>query len=67
MVVLPVLTRELSDWDFYSEADPTHGSVNYQTRANAIKKNLAYVQDDGTTVLAVDDFTDVPVGGKRDS
>jgi hypothetical protein len=62
-----VLTRASSDWDFFSAEDPTHGLVNYQTRANAIKKKLAYVQDDGTTVLAVDDFSDVPVGGKRDS
>ena len=62
-----VLTRAISDWDFFSSEDPTHGLVNYQTRANAIKKNLAYVQDDGTTVLAVDDFSDVPVGGRRDS
>ncbi|RXW21657.1 hypothetical protein EST38_g4173 [Candolleomyces aberdarensis] len=57
----------LNDWDFFSAEDPTHGLVNYQTKDNAVKKNLAYVQDDGTTVLAVDDFTDVPVGGKRDS
>lgn len=57
----------LNNWEFFSDADPTHGLVNYQTKANAVKKKLAYVQPDGTTVLAVDDFTDVPVGGKRDS
>lgn len=57
----------LNDWDFFSHPDPTRGNVNYQTREDAIRKNLAYVEDDGTTVLAVDDFTDVPVGGNRDS
>lgn len=40
--------------------------MNFQTRERAVAKNLTYVQDDGTFVLAVDDFTDVPVGGKRD-
>ncbi|KAF5338394.1 hypothetical protein D9611_012481 [Ephemerocybe angulata] len=57
----------LNDWDFFSFDDPTHGLVNYQTKADAIKKKLAYVQGDGTTVLAVDDFSTVAVGGKRDS
>ena len=28
---------------------------------------LAYVQDDGTVVLAVDDFSDVAAGGNRNS
>jgi hypothetical protein len=56
-----------SDWEFFSAPDPTHGNVNYQTRADAIKKGLAYVQKDGTTVLKVDDTTVVPVGGNRDS
>ncbi|KAH6915951.1 endo-1,3(4)-beta-glucanase [Coprinopsis sp. MPI-PUGE-AT-0042] len=57
----------LDEWEFHSEPDPTHGLVNYQAREDAIKKKLAFVQEDGTTVLAVDDFSDVPVGGKRDS
>jgi hypothetical protein len=61
------LTLPPSEWEFHSEPDPTHGLVNYQPREDAINKKLAYVQEDGTTVLAVDDFTDVPVGGKRDS
>jgi len=56
-----------SQWDFFSAPDPTHGSVNYQNRANAVKKNLAFVEQGGPTVLAVDDFSTVPVGGKRDS
>jgi len=56
-----------SQWDFFTAEDPTHGNVNFQARDAAIKKNLAFVQPDGTTVLAVDDFSDVPVGGRRDS
>lgn len=60
-------STDCSDWDFFSEADPTHGSVNFQTKENAIQKKLAVVQTDGTTVLAVDDFSKVSVGGNRDS
>lgn len=56
-----------SQWDFFSAPDPTHGNVNFQDRDNAIKKNLAFVDQNGTTVLAVDDFSSVPVGGQRDS
>jgi len=57
----------LDEWDFFSAEDPTHGSVNFQTKENAIKKNLAYIQSDGTTILAVDDFSTLPVGARRDS
>ena len=56
-----------SDWDFFSSPDPTHGNVNFQTQEDAIQKKLAVVQPDNTTVLAVDDFSNVPVGGNRDS
>jgi hypothetical protein len=55
------------EWDFFTEDDPTHGNVQYQSGPNATSKGLAFVQDDGTTVLAVDDKTVLPVGGKRDS
>ncbi|RDB23668.1 hypothetical protein Hypma_008985 [Hypsizygus marmoreus] len=57
----------LNGWNFFTGADPTHGNVKYQSKSNAIAKRLAFVQDDGTTVLAVDDKTTLPVGGKRDS
>ena len=46
---------------------PTHGSVNYQDKWSAQSKNLAYVQDDGTFVMAVDDQTQLNVGDNRDS
>jgi len=56
-----------SGWEFFSSRDPTNGNVNYQTKENAIKKKLAVVQADNTTVLAVDDFSHVSSGGNRDS
>ena len=56
-----------SDWDFFTDADPTNGNVNYQSQAQAIQKGLAFVQADGTTILKVDNFTNVAVGGNRDS
>jgi hypothetical protein len=56
-----------SDWDFFTAEDPTHGSVRYRNRADATAKGLAFVQKDGTTILAVDDKTSLPVGAKRDS
>ncbi|KAF9556240.1 hypothetical protein CPC08DRAFT_737146 [Agrocybe pediades] len=56
----------LTDWSLFSAHDPTHGLVNYQTREKAISKRLAYV-DGSTTVLAVDDFSHIAVGAKRDS
>lgn len=56
-----------SEWDFFTGPDPTHGNVNYQSKANAENKNLFRVQADGTTLLAVDDTSFIPVGGKRDS
>lgn len=56
-----------SEWDFFTDGDPSHGNVKFQARDDAIKKKLAFVQQDATIILAVDDFSDVPVGGKRDS
>lgn len=52
-------------WDFFTDADPTHGNVIYESRENA--KDLAYVQPDGTAVLKVDNVTNVAPGGNRRS
>ncbi|KAL0580467.1 hypothetical protein V5O48_001537 [Marasmius crinis-equi] len=41
--------------------------VDYQSKENAIKKGLAYVQNDGTAVLAVDNSTTLPSGAHRPS
>ncbi|RDB23666.1 putative glycosidase C21B10.07 [Hypsizygus marmoreus] len=53
-------------WDFFDKDDPTHGSVNYQSREDALAKGLAK-EDDDVVVLSVDDTTALPVGKKRDS
>jgi len=54
-------------WEFFSFRDPTNGNVNYLNENDAFAKNLAFVQPDNTTVLAVDDTTFLPEGGFRDS
>ncbi|KAF9257835.1 glycoside hydrolase family 16 protein [Marasmius fiardii PR-910] len=53
-------------FDFFSDADPTQGLVDYQTKDNAISKGLAFVQN-GVTVLAVDNQTTIATGSKRAS
>jgi hypothetical protein len=45
------------DWDFFTQPDPTNGLVVYQSREDAFKKKLAFVQPDNTVVLAVDNST----------
>lgn len=62
-----VLKVGQSEWDFFSQADPTNGLVDYQTQADATQKNLAFVDDDGTVVFAVDDTTTLSPGSNRDS
>ncbi|KAJ7066493.1 glycoside hydrolase family 16 protein [Mycena amicta] len=59
--------EDFLNWNFFSEADPTHGTVNYLTKAEATSKGLAYVQKDGTAVLAVDSTTTLKKGANRDS
>jgi hypothetical protein len=54
-------------WEFFSSPDPTHGNVNYLNAGDAFSKGLAFVQQDNTTVLAVDDTTFLPEGANRDS
>jgi len=57
----------LNDWDFFADADPTNGLVDYLTLDEARASNLAYVQEDGTTVLAVDNTTKLANGQPRKS
>jgi hypothetical protein len=57
--------RRISNWNFFTQDDPTHGNVKYESRENA--KDLAYVQEDGVAVLKVDNQSPVPAGGKRRS
>ncbi|KAG9123007.1 hypothetical protein FRC07_000359 [Ceratobasidium sp. 392] len=54
-------------WDFFNEHDPTNGNVNYLAKADAIAKNLAFVEPDGTVVMKVDDTNVVSAGANRDS
>lgn len=61
----PVLSYSGSEWNFFSNPDPTHGNVAYQTRENS--RDLAYVDGDGSAVLRVDNKGRVPSGGKRRS
>ncbi|KAJ7130649.1 glycoside hydrolase family 16 protein [Mycena epipterygia] len=59
--------NDFLNWDFFSASDPTHGNVNYLSKADATAKGLAYVQADGTTVLAVDSKSTLKPGANRDS
>ena len=52
-----------SRWDFFTDADPTHGNVKYVSKEEALSSGLTYVGCDNVTVLAVDNTTYVPVGG----
>jgi hypothetical protein len=52
-------------WDFFTQSDPTHGNVIYESKENA--QDLAYVQPDGTAVLKVDNVSTVAPGGNRRS
>jgi len=54
-------------WNFFTGPDPTNGLVNYLDQDSATSSGLAYIQPDGTTVLAVDNSTQVPVGANRNS
>ncbi|TCD71739.1 hypothetical protein EIP91_005505 [Steccherinum ochraceum] len=54
-------------FDFYTDADPTHGTVKFVDEQTAKDEQLAYVQDDGTIVLAVDDQTQLQVNQPRKS
>lgn len=56
-----------SMFDFYTDSDPTHGSVNFVDQETAQQQQLGYVQDDGTIVLAVDDKTVLPLNKPRNS
>ncbi|KAI0079374.1 hypothetical protein K474DRAFT_649827 [Panus rudis PR-1116 ss-1] len=54
-------------FDFFTESDPTHGRVTFLGKDDAKKANLTYVQDDGTIVMAVDDYTTLSPGQNRNS
>ncbi|KAJ7168410.1 hypothetical protein C8R43DRAFT_1121565 [Mycena crocata] len=53
-------------WDFFSDADPIHGLVNFQTRENAKARQLINYLDN-KAVNAVDDYTLIQQGHNCDS
>jgi len=55
------------NFDFFNETDPTHGAVNYLSQSDAQAAGLAYVQDDGTVIMKVDNTTQLNVGQNRNS
>ncbi|KAF8898715.1 glycoside hydrolase family 16 protein [Infundibulicybe gibba] len=55
------------DFNFYSDADPTHGHVNYVNSTTAFARNLVYTQPDGTVIMKGDNTSWLPMGTFRDS
>lgn len=54
-------------WNFETENDPTNGRVNYLSQADAISKNLTYVED-GAFFMRADDVSIVSASARgRDS
>lgn len=55
-------------WDFFDQADPTHGMVNYLARDKAINGSVpfAYIEND-QAVMRVDNWTWLEQGQYRDS
>jgi len=54
-------------FNFYSDADPTHGHVNYVNSSTAFARNLVYTQPDGTVIMKGDNTSWLPMGTYRDS
>jgi hypothetical protein len=56
-----------TEWNFFTEKDPTQGLVNYLSKKEATYHGLATVQDDNSTIFAVDSTNDLPLNTKRNS
>ncbi|GAA6057739.1 hypothetical protein JCM3770_001715 [Rhodotorula araucariae] len=69
----PVLQRTYAgssfydQFNFWSAADPTHGSVTYLTREAATAKKLVSVSSSGTAILQIDRTSRLAVGAPRNS
>ncbi|KAI0923413.1 hypothetical protein AcV5_008972 [Taiwanofungus camphoratus] len=59
--------EDFLDWNFYTDSDPTHGNVAYQSQQDATNAGLATVDCNNVTTLAVDSTSSVAVGGQRKS
>ncbi|GAA5983232.1 hypothetical protein JCM11641_006858 [Rhodosporidiobolus odoratus] len=56
-------------WDFFTAADPTHGSVDYVSSTTAWANGLVYVPDSGrnSTVMRIDSWSNLTYGANRQS
>jgi hypothetical protein len=45
------------EWSFFTQPDPTHGLVTFQSAEAAFASGLAFVRDDGAAVMKVDNST----------
>ncbi|EPQ60799.1 hypothetical protein GLOTRDRAFT_68755 [Gloeophyllum trabeum ATCC 11539] len=52
---------------FYSDSDPTHGTVTYVNQSTAFSSGLAYVTDDNKVIMKGDNTTWLPEGAYRNS
>ncbi|KAI0769190.1 glycoside hydrolase family 16 protein [Irpex lacteus] len=57
----------LDNFNFFNQADPTHGLVQYVDAQTAKNEGLAVVQDDGVVKLNVDSTTQLQAGQPRKS
>lgn len=55
------------NWTFYTEGDPTHGTVDYVDRDTAIQENLVFVNDEGHAIIQGDNTTWLQPGEYRKS
>lgn len=57
-------TNFFTDFTFYSDADPTHGYVDYLTYAEATASGLAYITGANQIYMGVDSTTANPAAGR---
>jgi hypothetical protein len=56
-----------NDWTFFTAPDPTHGNVNFLDATTAASAQLAYVDANGTAIMAADDTQHLAPGANRNS
>ncbi|KAG8990408.1 hypothetical protein FRB90_001770 [Tulasnella sp. 427] len=52
------------DWTFWSQDDPTHGTVQFTTQQDAQNSNLIDIDDDGNAIMRVDTTGQISGGRK---
>lgn len=58
-------TNFFTEFTFFSEADPTHGYVDYETYDEATSTGLAYITGANQIYMGVDWTTVAPANGRR--